>query len=96
MQMLDSLQSTLGSTNEPASHAEMLSYRDIAMFYAWVGDVDETLDWMERAVSWSHLAVDFRYIDSGIFDKVREDSSFQSGLKRIRTRMRERLLEAAG
>ncbi len=96
MQMLDSLQSTLGSTNEPASHAEMLSYRDIAMFYAWVGDVDETLDWMERAVSWSHLAVDFRYIDSGIFDKVREDSSFQSGLERIRTRMKERLLEAAG
>ena len=94
MQMLDSLQSTLGSTNEPASHAEMLSYRDIAMFYAWVGDVDETLDWMERAVSWSHLAVDFRYIDSGIFDKVREDSSFQSGLERIRTRMKERLLEA--
>ena len=94
MQMLDSLKSTLGSTNEPASHAEMLSYRDIAMFYAWVGDVDETLDWMERAVSWSHLAVDFRYIDSGIFDKVREDSSFRSGLERIRDRMRERLLQS--
>ena len=96
MQMLDSLQSTLGSTNEPASHAEMLSYRDIAMFYAWIGDVDQTLDWLERGFAWSHNAVEFRFIDSGIFDKVREDSSFQSGLERIRTRMKERLLEAAG
>ena len=95
MEMLDSLKSTLGSTNEPASHAEMLSYRDIAMFYAWIGDVDQTLDWLERGFAWSHNAVEFRFIDSGIFDKVREDSSFRSGLERIRTRMRERLLEVA-
>ena len=94
MEMLDSFKSALGSASEPSNREEMLSYRDIAMFYAWIGEVDETLDWLDRAFLWSHNAVEFRLIDSAIFDEVREDSSFRSGLERIRTRMRERLLEA--
>jgi len=94
MQLIDSLKSTLTSTDEPVNYGEMVLYRDIAMFYAWIGEVDETLDWMERAVSWSHHAIDFRYIDSGIFDKVREDSSFRSGLDRIRNGMMELLRQA--
>ena len=96
MEMLDSFKSALGSASEPSNRQEMLSYRDIAMFYAWIGEVDETLDWLDRAFLWSHNAVEFRLIDSAIFDEVREDSSFRSGLERIRTRMRERLLEATG
>jgi len=96
MEVLDSLKSTLGFTSEPSNRQEMLSYRDIAMFYAWIGEVDETLDWLDRAFLWSHNAVEFRLIDSAIFDEVREDSSFRLGLERIRTRMRERLLQAAG
>ena len=96
MQLIDSLKSTLTSTDDPINYGEMVLYRDIAMFYAWIGEVDETLDWMERAVSWSHHAIDFRYIDSGIFDKVREDSSFRSGLQSIRDGMMELLREAAG
>ena len=94
MERLDSFKSALGSASEPSNRQEMLSYRDIAMFYAWIGEVDETLDWLDRAFLWSHNAVEFRLIDSAIFDEVREDSSFRSGLERIRTRMRERLLEA--
>ena len=96
MEMLDSLKSTLGSASEPRNHEEMLSYRAIAMFYAWVGEVDQTLDWLERGFTWSHNAVEFRIIDSAIFDKVREDSIFRSGLQGIRVQMRERLLQAVG
>ncbi len=96
MQIVESLKSTLGLTNPPSSHAEMLSYREIAMFYAWIGDVNETLDWLERGFAWSHNTVPIEHMNSATFDKVREDSSFRSGLERIRTRMRERLLQAAG
>ena len=95
MEMLDSLKRTLGSASEPRNHEEMLSHRAIARFYAWVGEVDQTLDWLERGFTWSHNAVEFRIMDSAIFDEVREDSSFRSGLERIRTRMRERLLQEA-
>ena len=96
MQMVDSLKSALNSSEQPVNNAEMILYRDIAMFYAWIGEIDETLDWMEGAVSWSHHAIDFRYVDSGIFAKVLGDTGFRSGLERIRTRARERIVQASG
>ena len=90
---VDSLKSTLSSVAEPSDHAEMVSYRDIATFYAWVGDVDEALAWMDRAFTWSHNAVEFRVLASGVFDKVRDDPRFQTGLQQIRNRMGERLIQ---
>ena len=96
VQVIDSLQNTVSSTSEPRSHSEMLSYRQLAMFYAWVGNVDETLDWLERGFAWSQGAVQFQVIRSEVFDRVNEDSSFQSGLKRIQAEVRERLLQAGG
>ncbi|GIT52014.1 MAG: hypothetical protein Ct9H300mP15_22270 [Gemmatimonadota bacterium] len=57
MQIIDSLKSALGSASEPRNQAEMVLYRDIAMFYAWVGNVGEALSWFEPAFAWSHNAV---------------------------------------
>jgi len=94
LQVIDSLKSTVSSTSGPRSHDEMLSYRELAMFYAWVGHVDETLDWLERGFTWSHGAVWLEIIRSGVFDRVREDSAFQAGLEGMRERIRERLLQA--
>ena len=94
MQVVDSLKNTLGSGNEPQNHEEMVLYRDISMFYAWIGNADESLAWLERAFSWSHNAIQFEVMNSGVFDRVTEDQDFQSSLERIRARIRERLLEA--
>jgi hypothetical protein len=96
MQLADSLKSALSLDNEPRNHIEMISYRDIGMFYAWAGDFDEALNWLERAFSWSHNAVNFRLLDSAVFDSARRDPDFKEGLDRILNRVRERLLEAAG
>ena len=96
MQVVDSLKSTLESSNEPAGHAESLLYRDIAMFYAWIGNAEESLDWLERVSSWSHTLISGLFMRNEVFDRVSEDPGFQSGLERIRTRMRQRLLQAAG
>ena len=93
MQIIDSLKSALGSASEPSNQAEMVLYRDIAMFYAWVGNVGEALSWFEPAFAWSHNAVQFEVMKSGIFDRVSEDPEFQSSLERIHTRARERLLQ---
>ena len=93
MQIVDSLKSALGSASEPRNQAEMVLYRDIAMFYAWVGNVGEALSWFEPAFAWSHNAVQFEVMNSGIFDRVSEDPEFQSSLERIRARARERLLQ---
>jgi tetratricopeptide (TPR) repeat protein len=96
LQVVDSLKNIVSSTSGPRSHDEMLSYRELAMFYAWVGNVDETLDWLERGFTWSHSAVQFEIMKSEVFDRVREDSSFEAGWESIRARVRQRLLQAAG
>ena len=96
MQLVDSLKSTFGSTNTPVNNAEMVLYRDIAMFYAWIGELDQALDWLERAVSWSHNAVEFRILDSGIFERALQDRNFRSGLESIRNLARDRLIQAVG
>jgi len=94
MQIVDSLKSALGSASEPRNQTEMVLYRDIAMFYAWIGNVGEALSWFEPAFAWSHNAIQFEVMNSGVFDRVTEDQDFQSSLERIRARIRERLLEA--
>ncbi|GIT52012.1 MAG: hypothetical protein Ct9H300mP15_22250 [Gemmatimonadota bacterium] len=94
IQVVDSLRSTVGSDSEPQNHEEMVLYRDISMFYAWIGNADESLSWLERAFSWSHNAIQFEVMNSGVFDRVSEDSAFQAGLEGMRERIRERLLQA--
>jgi TolB-like protein len=96
LQVIDSLKNTVSSTSVPQSHSEMLSYRELAMFYAWVGNVDETLEWLERAFAWSPYAVQFEIMRSGVFDRVNEDPGFQSGLERIQAQARQRLIQAGG
>ncbi|GIT52011.1 MAG: hypothetical protein Ct9H300mP15_22240 [Gemmatimonadota bacterium] len=96
LQVIDSLKNTVSSTSVPQNHGEMLSYREIAMFYAWVGNVDETLEWLEKAFAWSPYAVQFEIMRSGVFDRVNEDSSFQAEVERIQAQIKERLLQAAG
>jgi len=94
IQVVDSLKSTVGSGSEPQNHEEMVLYRDISMFYAWIGNAEESLSWLERAFSWSHNAIQFEVMNSGVFDRVSEDSVFQAGLEGMRERIRERLLQA--
>jgi len=94
IQVVDSLRSTVGSGSEPQNHEEMVLYRDISMFYAWIGNADESLSWLERAFSWSHNAIQFEVMNSGVFDRVSEDPTFQAGLEGMRERIRERLLQA--
>ena len=48
---------------------------------------------MDRAFTWSHNAVEFRVLASGVFDNVRDDPRFQAGLQQIRNRMGERLIQ---
>ena len=91
---IDVLKSTLSLTDEPRSNAEMISYRDVGVYYAWAGEFDESLAWLDRAFSWSHNAVDFRLLNSAVFDSARRGPGFQEGLARILNRVREQLLEA--
>ena len=90
---IDGLKGTLSSTDEPRSNIEMISYRDIGVYYAWAGEFGESLVWLGGAFSWSHNAVDFRLLNSAVFDSARRDPDFRQGLDRILDGARERLQE---
>ena len=98
MQIVDSLKSTLTleSSNEPAGQAEGFLYRDVAMFYAWIGNAEESLAWLERVSSWSHMVLGGLIMRFEVFDRVLEDPSFRSGLERLQDQARQRLIEAEG
>lgn len=90
-EIVDSLASAIGKRqgDRIAGNAAVLS--DIAMYFAWIGDARAALDWVERAFALSPFGFDTRYVGSGLFDKVRDDPEFQSGLERMREEASERV-----
>jgi serine/threonine protein kinase len=67
-------------------------YADMAAYYAWHGDVDRALEWLDRS---AHLTptVNFWQIESGLFDRVRKDPHFIAGLTRLDDYSRARVAE---
>ena len=57
---------------------------DLGTYYAWIGDADASLEWIERAFEFSPSALDWRWYRLPLFDKVREDPKFQTRLQRLR------------
>jgi len=70
-----------------AGGASWAAPEGLGMYYAWVGDVDESLHWYEAAprVVWP------RMLRSGLFDRVRDDVRFRAGIARLTERTRARL-----
>jgi tetratricopeptide (TPR) repeat protein len=73
-----------------AGGASWAAPEGLGMYYAWVGDVDESLHWYEAAprVVWP------RMLRSGLFDRVRDDVRFRAGIARLTERTRARLDQA--
>ncbi len=67
-------------------------YADMAAYYAWQGDVDHALEWLDRS---AHITptVNFWQIESGLFDRVRNDPRFNAGLNRLDDYSRARVAE---
>ena len=66
---------------------------DVATYFAWTGDRDRAFRWLERAFEQSPDGVDFRYVQSGLFDRIRGDPAFQRRFEALRTAGWERVEE---
>ncbi|HUE84893.1 MAG TPA: protein kinase [Vicinamibacterales bacterium] len=73
---------TVGSETRDYNAAVFMS--EVALYWAWVGEADSVAVWMGRAFEHSPSAIDFRLIDSGIFDGVRENPVLKAAQLRIR------------
>ena len=56
----------------------------LAQYYAWLGDAEQSLAWLERAYAVTPEGEDFRMLATSLYDKVRNDPRFRAGLTRIR------------
>jgi hypothetical protein len=94
--IVDSVRAALETgTIEDEVFNEVVRLNDLAVHYAWLGDPDESLRWLERAYQHSPSGVDTRVLDSSLFDRVRNLGGFEQEVERIQSRVWDRV-KAAG
>jgi TolB-like protein len=87
-QVADSAARVFLSKSPAISHTDVGEH--LAAYYAWSGDVANTVLWLERTFEITP-AVDRRITDSAVYARVRSDVRFQRSLQRARERARERV-----
>jgi serine/threonine-protein kinase len=85
-----SLSDSLASRLVAGEYSNAYQYSDMAAYYASIGDVDRSLEWLDRALRLTPV-VPYWQLDSGLFDRVRNDPRFQRGLAELEARVREHL-----
>lgn len=75
-------------------YSPVLGARGLAEYYAWTGNAEASLAWLERAYALSPVGEDYPVIASGLYDKVRNDPRFKAGLQRARIQIYDRARRA--
>jgi tetratricopeptide (TPR) repeat protein len=84
-QLIDSITARIDiASRNGGPYEDVMLGESLAFYYAWVGDVDSTLTWLRRAAAISTAAAPFIYINSRVFDRVRADPRFTSGLEALK------------
>ena len=69
-------------------------YADLAAYHARQGDAAGALAWLQRMATLTPV-LSYWYLDSGLFDRVRETTTFRLGLERLEAGIRARVDSAA-
>jgi hypothetical protein len=65
----------------------------LAGYRAWLGDAAGAVGWLERSAEISPM-LHYWHLESGLFDRIRSDTAFSSGVSRLESRIRGRVAEA--
>jgi eukaryotic-like serine/threonine-protein kinase len=84
------LADSLGRELDQERYQFLHQYADLAAYHAWRGDAAQSVHWLERAVAHSPMLHRWQ-LASGLFDKVRRTSAFETGFARARALAEERL-----
>ncbi len=86
---------SLASQLEAGRYASTHQFADMAAYRAWMGDAAGALHWLERGAGVSPM-IHYWHLESGLFDRVRKDTTFAAGLSRLEDGVRARVQEARG
>ena len=69
--------------NEPG-YSEVITYEELAAYYAVVGDASKSQEWLVKSFAASPAGIEFRVLESGLFDAVRSNHNFSAAVSAIR------------
>jgi tetratricopeptide (TPR) repeat protein len=94
--IVDSLRVAVSSGEYPdPEFTPVIPVGDLAAYYAWTGDPEQALPWIERAFSLSPSGIDPRVLESGLFDHLFQERSHRGLVEQIRNRVWERVQREA-
>jgi tetratricopeptide (TPR) repeat protein len=94
--VVDSLRKEFTAGSAAAAIASpVINAQALAEYYAWTGNAEESLRWLEQAYSLSPLGENHQVLVSSLYDKVRDDPKFKAGFERIRRQVYQRVLRAS-
>ena len=73
-----------------SSFRRVVPARALARYFAWSGNAEQSLAWLDRVFAISPEGEDLVIIESGVYGKVRNEPRFKVGLQRIGARIWER------
>jgi eukaryotic-like serine/threonine-protein kinase len=85
---------SLATQLDAGKYLTLHQFADMAAYHAWEGDAPGALAWLEKGARLTPM-LHFWHLDSGLFDRVKSDSSFSAGLERLRGHIRERIDRAS-
>jgi serine/threonine-protein kinase len=95
--LVDSVKLEVGSASRRDTvFSDVTRVEDLASFYARAGDAAEALGWLERAYQLSPSGVETWVLESALFDPVRNDPQFRTGIERVRARIWRRVTTGGG
>lgn len=65
-------------------YTEVITYEDLATYYAFIGDASRSLEFIRKSFDSSPAGIEFRLLDSGLFDRVRNNHEFNSAVATIK------------
>jgi TolB-like protein/tetratricopeptide (TPR) repeat protein len=92
--LVDSLRRAAEAVGDAGSvYSDVVLAQELATYYAWLGDGEETLRYVRLAFQRSPVGIDQRIVQSGVFDKVRKRAGFETELRRLQDETWPRVLE---
>ena len=65
-------------------YTEVITYEELATYYAFTGNAEESQKWLMRSFATSPAGIEFRVLESALFDPVRDNQKFDAAIGAIR------------
>lgn len=76
-------------------YSQLICAEELACYYAWTGEVDQAITWLDIAFELSPSGVEPRVLESALFARITTGPEFQREMERVRSMAWERVKRAS-